>query len=347
MNVLVLGGTVFIGLHLVQLLSRKGHAVTVLNRGVSGAVLPDGVRRLTADRNDASGMRSVLKGSSYDAVFDISCYTPEALEPVIGALDGNVGHFVFCSTTSVYAPTFLAPIREDFPLDRRPDAGDYAKNKVACEDMLAAAVADRGFPATILRPPYVYGPHNKLRQREFSFFARLREGRRIIIPGDGHTLTQPVHVDDLAEAFANVPGRSHALGRIYTVAGPQAITINGYVSTIGEVMGVSSSTLHVDDGSFESMVRRLGVGAEEIYPFEWRVSNLYSIERAVRELDWKPRYEMRDGLAMTYEWWMRQDDREWDFSHEDRAIGMVGEFTGSAGVSPASLHVSERRQATP
>ncbi len=324
MNVLVLGGTVFIGFHLVQLLSQRGHTVTVLNRGVSEAVLPDGVGRLIADRTNTSKMRSVLKGTSYDVVFDISCYTPEALEPVIGALDGSVGHFVFCSTTSVYAPTFLAPIREEFSLDRRPEAGDYARNKVACEDMLTSAVADRGFPATILRPPYVYGPHNKIRQREFSFFARLAAGRQIIVPGDGHTLTQPVHVGDLAEAFANVPGRDHALGQIYTVAGPQAITINGYVSTIGEVMGVSPSTLRVDDGSFDSMVQRLGIRAEEIYPFEWRVSNLYSIERARRELDWKPRYEMRDGLAMTYEWWTQQDDQEWDFSHEDRAIRMIG-----------------------
>ena len=209
MNILVLGGTVFIGLHLVQLLSRQGHAVTVLNRGVSDAVLPDGVERLYADRTDPSKMRSVLKNTSYDVVFDISCYTPEALEPVIGALDGNVGHFVFCSTTSVYAPAFLAPIQEDFPLDRRPDASDYSRNKIVCEDMLTAAVADRGFPATILRPPYVYGPHNKIRQREFRFFARLSRGRTIIVPGDGHTLTQPVHVDDLAEAFASVPGRTH------------------------------------------------------------------------------------------------------------------------------------------
>ena len=324
MNILVLGGTVFIGLHLVQLLSRQGHAVTVLNRGVSDAVLPDGVERLYADRTDPSKMRSVLKNTSYDVVFDISCYTPEALEPVIGALDGNVGHFVFCSTTSVYAPTFLAPIQEDFPLDRRPDASDYSRNKIVCEDMLTAAVADRGFPGTILRPPYVYGPHNKIRQREFRFFARLSRGRTIIVPGDGHTLTQPVHVDDLAEAFASVPGRTHTLGQVYTVAGPQAITINGYVSTIGEVMGVSPSTLHVDDPSFESMVERLGIDPTEIYPFEWRVSNLYSIERARRELDWKPKYEMRDGLAMTYEWWTRHDDGEWDFSHEDRALRMVG-----------------------
>ena len=326
MNVLVLGGTVFIGLRLVQLLHQQGHTVTVLNRGVSDAVLPDGVERLTADRLDPSKVRSALKGASYDAVFDISCYVPEALEPVIEALDGNVGHFVFCSTTSVYGPSFLSPITEDFQLDRRPDASDYSRDKVACEDMLMKAVSERDFPATVLRPPYVYGPHNKLKQREFSFFARLTQGRPIIVPGDGLTLFHPVHVDDLAEVFAGTPGRAHTVGQVYTASGPQAITINGYISTIGEIVGVSPQTVHVEARDFDALVQRLEVSDQDIYPFEWRASHVYTIEKAMRDLDWNPRYGMHDGLAMTYEWWKEQgfDEEEWDFSNEERAVGLIG-----------------------
>jgi len=326
MNVLVLGGTLFIGLHLVQLLHRQGHTVTVLNRGVSDVVLPDGVERLVADRTDPSKVRSVLKGTSYDAVFDISCRTPEVLEPTIKALEGNVGHFVFCSTTSVYGPSFLSPIKEDFPLDRRPDASDYARNKVACEDMLMEAVGERDFPATVLRPPYVYGPHNRLKQREFSFFARLAQGRPIIVPGDGLTLFHAVHVDDLAEAFAVTPGRVNTLGQVYTTSGSQAITINGYVSIIGDVVGASPQTVHVEARDFASLTQRLEVSEQDLYPFEWRVSSVYSIEKAARDLDWTPRYEMRDGLAMTYEWWKEQglDAEEWDFSQEERAVELIG-----------------------
>ena len=94
MNLLVLGGTVFIGLRLVKFLHELGHNVTVLNRGISEAVLPTGVNRIVVDRMDASGVNDAIGNESFDVVFDISCYTPEALTPVIAALNGNVGHFI-------------------------------------------------------------------------------------------------------------------------------------------------------------------------------------------------------------------------------------------------------------
>lgn len=323
MKTLVLGGSIFIGLHLVRLLHSRGHDVTVLNRGHSGAGLPDGVERLTADRTDPSQVKAALKDASYDAVFDISGYTPESLEPVIEALSGRVGHFIFCSTTSVYGPSGLRPVLEDFPLDRRPEASEYARDKILAEDLLLRTCNDKKFPVTILRPPYVYGPDNKLKQREFSYFARLEQGRTIIIPGDGHTLFHPVHVDDLAEAFVLAVGRRHAIGQIYTVCGPEAITINGYVETIGEVMGISPEAVRVESGTYEAMLGHLDLANEQaIFPFEWKESGIYSIEKAGRELEWSPSYSMRDGLEMTYRWWKEQglDKEEWDFSPEDRAL---------------------------
>ncbi|MCH7786267.1 MAG: NAD-dependent epimerase/dehydratase family protein, partial [Chloroflexi bacterium] len=217
MKVLVLGGSRFIGLHLVRLLHDGGHQVTVLNRGQTQANLPDNVVRLIADRTDTEQVKAALKDDSYDVAFDISAYTTSTLKPVIEILEGRVGRFVFCSTTSVYGPNDTIPIEEDFPLHRSPDASQYARDKIECEDFLVEAFNQRGFPMTILRPPYVYGPDNYLKAREFSYFARLKQGRKIIIPGDGLTPVHPVHVDDLADAFAAVPGKSQTLGPTYTI----------------------------------------------------------------------------------------------------------------------------------
>ena len=207
MEALVIGGTQFIGLRLVRLLHEQGHCVTVLNRGKSGASLSQDITRLRVDRNEPEQVAAVLRGRRYDAVFDISGYTPAQLEPVIVALRGQVGHYVFCSSVAVYAPAPTAPVLEDFPLVRSESVGTYGRDKVDCEDLLLEAHARRGFPSTIIRPPVVYGPHNKLAEREFSFFARLAQGRPVIIPGDGLNLLHMVHVDDLAAAFAAVPGR--------------------------------------------------------------------------------------------------------------------------------------------
>ena len=319
MKVLVLGGSRFIGLHLVRLLHDGGHHVTVLNRGQTQANLPDNVVRLIADRTDTEQVKAALKDDSYDVVFDISAYTTSTLKPVVEILEGRIGRFVFCSTTSVYGPNDTIPIEEDFPLHRGPDAGQYARDKIECEDFLVEAFNQRAFPMTILRPPYVYGPDNYLKAREFSYFARLKQGRKIIIPGDGLTPVHPVHVDDLADAFAAVPGKSQTLGQTYTICSPDAITANGYVRAMAEIMDVSADIVNMEPRDYDAL-------DQQLYPFEWAVSRIYSTDKARRDLGWSPRFHMRDGLEMTYRWWLAEgmDKEAWDFSNEDEALVRAG-----------------------
>lgn len=319
MKVLVLGGSRFIGLHLVRLLHDDGHQVTVLNRGQTRANLPDNVVRLIADRTDAGQIKAALKDGSYDVAFDISAYTTSTLKPAIEVLEGRVGRFVFCSTTSVYGPNDTIPIEEDFPLHRSPDASQYARDKIECEDFLVEAFNQRGFPMTILRPPYVYGPDNYLKAREFSYFARLKQGRKIIIPGDGLTPFHPVHVDDLADAFAAVLGKSQTLGQTYTICSPDAITANGYVRAMAEIMGVSAEIVNMEPRDYDAL-------DQQLYPFEWAVSRVYSTDKARRDLGWSPKFHMRDGLEMTYRWWLAEglDKEVWDFSNEDEALVKAG-----------------------
>ena len=317
MEALVLGGSRFIGLHLVRLLSGQGHRVTVLNRGQTAAELPDDVERLAADRTEPEQVRDALHGRSWDVAFDISGYTPESLDPVVRALEGNVGRFVFCSTTSVYAPGDVAPVEEDGPLFRDPDADEYSRNKILCEDLLLDLFDARGFPMTILRPPYVYGPDNYLSQREFSYFARLARGRRIIVPGTGRTLVHSVHVDDLVDAFVAAPEIEKTMGQTYTICGPDAITLDGWIDAIGAAMGLAPEIVHASPAQYDE----LEVEARK-FPFGWDRSTIYSTEKARRDMDWAPKYRMADGLRMTYEWWTESglDQQEWDFSAEDRAL---------------------------
>ena len=272
MDALVLGGTRFIGLQLVRLLHSQGRSVTVLNRGQTQAQLPAGVGSIVADRSKPAQVTAALRGRQFDAAFDISGYKPSELQPVIAALDGNVGNYVFCSTAGVYAPTNLAPIREEFPLNRGSDAGEYPRDKILCEDILMKMFSQSGFPATVIRPPYVYGPNDPGRRlgdqdyRLFGIFARLTRGRKLIVPGDGLAMTHSVHVDDLATAFAAVPGRSEAVGKVYNATGPEAITFNGYVNVIASIMAVDAQTVHVEVRDYEAMLEDLApLQASEIF----------------------------------------------------------------------------------
>ena len=106
MNALVLGGSVFVGRHLVDALLRDGHDVAVLNRGLTAADLPAEVERIVADRTDREQMHDALADRSWDAVFDVSGFVMAAggsdIEGLLDLLDGNVGRYVFVSSVMAY-----------------------------------------------------------------------------------------------------------------------------------------------------------------------------------------------------------------------------------------------------
>ena len=323
MDVLVLGGSRCIGFHLVMLLHSQGHTVTVLNRGQTKVQLPNDVRRIVADRSVPDQVTSALDGHVYDAVFDISGYRPSEIEPVIEMLDGNVGNYIFCSTVAVYASSETVPICEDSPLNRGAHADDYSREKILCEDLLLERFIRSGFPVSIIRPPYVYGPRDQEVQRLFSIFSKLSLGRKLIAPGEGNALTHSVHVNDLVTAFTTIPGRAEALGEVFTVAGLQAVTFNGYIDLIAKVMRVEPQLVRVGIRDYEEMIDALSpIHSHEIFDLGWQESAVYSTEKIRNQLGWVPKYDLHLGLEMTYRWWLEQglDCESLDFSADDRAL---------------------------
>lgn len=319
MKTLVIGGSRFVGLHLVQELLRQGHEVTVFNRGQTPVEFPPGVKRLYGDRKDYDTVRSVLGTGDFDAVFDTSAYVREDVQPLPELFAGRIGHYVFTSTTAVYERSHIMPITEDFSLARRPGVNPYAANKIECEDYLRRAFEEKGFPATFVRPCMVYGPDNNIPQREASFFARFLQGRKIVVPGDGLTLIHFVHIGDLARLFTSVLERGSTIGEAYTGAGAEAITIDGYISTIADIVGVEPQIVHLPSEVAASLERRF-------FPYEWRWSIIYSIQKAREQLDFRPQYGMETGLRHSYEWYVSKgmEKTEFDFSYEDELIQRYG-----------------------
>jgi len=230
-KVLVIGGTRFVGLRLVRLLSERGDATTILNRGRTQAVLPTGVKRLYADRRNPDEVRNALKSQHFDVVYDMTGYLVTNVEPTVETVLGNIGHYIFQSTCAVYAPSELLPIRENSPLINHktapPGEAVYALQKVECEQFLIKKFREKGFPVTIFRCPVIYGPENWMHEREASYFVRLLTGRRILIPGNGSTVLHFAHVDDVARAHLDTAGKVDLLGQTYNIASAEAITVKG------------------------------------------------------------------------------------------------------------------------
>ena len=226
MDILILGGTRFVGRHIVEAFAAAGHRVTVLTRGQSEADLPAGVERLTGDRDAADGGMEALAGRRWDMCVDVSGYQPRQVRASTGALRGRVGGYVFVSTVSVYAEPDRAVVREGDPLlPAWPDEAaavtgeTYGPLKVACEAIVQEAFPDA---ATILRPQIVAGPDDYTRRYPAwpERAARAAEGQTpVLAPGDGQDFLQVIDARDLARLMVGLtearrPG-------IFNVAGPR------------------------------------------------------------------------------------------------------------------------------
>jgi nucleoside-diphosphate-sugar epimerase len=299
---MVIGGTRFVGLRLVKTLVEYGHEITLLNRGKTQVDLPSGVKRLHADRRNPAEISQVLKSQDFEMVCDMTGYQLKNLEPVVVTLRDRIGHYIFQSTCAVYAPSELLPIRENFPTvtEATAPAGEetYALEKLQCEQFLLRMFDENHFPVTIFRSPVIYGPENWMDEREGSYFVRLLQGRRILVPGTGATVLQFVNVDDIAKAYIAVNGQKKALGGIYNIASEEAITIDGYIDTIARVIGITPSKVYVEPHVVRNLKR-------PIFFFPWERSSFYDISKAKDEFGYRPLFNMEEGLKLTYEWWLK------------------------------------------
>jgi 2'-hydroxyisoflavone reductase len=170
MRILVLGGTQFLGRHVVDAALAKGHDVTLFNRGQTHPELFPDVEKLRGDRD---GDLDALAGRSFDAVVDTSGYVPRVVRATLAAL-GEIGHYTFVSSVSVYADlsspaderASLAQLTEDTE-DFRSEA--YGALKALCEDV----VRERHPDAFIPRPGLIVGP-----DRPLHLLAAADRGRR-------------------------------------------------------------------------------------------------------------------------------------------------------------------------
>jgi 2'-hydroxyisoflavone reductase len=204
LRVLILGGTGFIGPHMVREALRRGHSVTLFNRGKSNRTLFPDLELLVGDRD---GGLDALKDRSWDAVVDNSGYVPRHVADSARLLSSAASQYLFISTVAVYA-SFADANHEDSPLATIPDESveevtgeTYGPMKVLCEKR---AVAEFGKDRTaILRPTYICGPGDHTDR--FSYWpVRTMRGGEMLWPGTPDDSIQIIDVRDLANFVVDV-----------------------------------------------------------------------------------------------------------------------------------------------
>jgi 2'-hydroxyisoflavone reductase len=233
LKVLVLGGTAFVGRHMVGAALERGHDVTLFTRGRTNPALFPEAARLRGDRETDL---AALDGREFDAVLDTSGYLPRVVRASAGLLAQRVGLYVFVSSISVYADAEL--LTESTPTLRPRDpasedvAHDYGGLKALCELEAAAAFPGR---ALILRPGLVVGPHDYTGR--FSYWpVRIAGGGEVLAPGDPSSRVSLIDARDLA-AWTIRMVEEETTGT-FNAAGPGETTLGG---VLGECVAVTAS----------------------------------------------------------------------------------------------------------
>jgi nucleoside-diphosphate-sugar epimerase len=247
MRILFLGGTGNISTACVELALASGHEVTILNRGQHPSPFGSRVKTVVGERGDAALLRRASEAGRFDAVVDFLAYRPEQVEAAIVAFGARVGQYVFISSASVYErPVVRYLITEETPLAN--PFWEYARQKIACEELLLGAWRQQGFPLTIVRPSYTYGPSwipSGLGGQDYTVVDRIRRGLPIVCHGDGTALWVMTASSDFAVGLVGLLGRKDALGEAFHITSDEVLTWDGVYQAIGRAAGREPEIVHV------------------------------------------------------------------------------------------------------
>ena len=224
LRILILGGTGFIGPHMVRRALAHGHTVTLFNRGRTNTHLFPQVERLVGDRN---GQLDALRGREWDVVVDNTGYVPRWVRDTAELLKGSVGRYFYTSTIDAYRDYHAPNITEYYPLATLPEPSEDTSQYYGQLNAEGERVVREIFPDdfTVMRPGWIVGPGDN--NHLFTYWVvRVDRGGEVLAPGTPDDPYQVIDVRDLADWVIHTI--EHGIGGNYNAVGP--------VSTMGETL---------------------------------------------------------------------------------------------------------------
>ena len=202
LRILILGGTGFLGPHLVRYALYRGHHITVFNRGrTEPTMFTDLFSRVEKRVGDRANDLASLASGEWDAVIDNSGRDADWTAASAQLLKGRVGRYMYTSSTGVYYPYFGDDIAEDTPVLTEVMENDDGSSAYGVMKVLSERAARTAFGSdrtVVVRPTYIVGPGDKSNRFEY-WPARIEKGGEILVPGKADDPIQYIDVRDLTE----------------------------------------------------------------------------------------------------------------------------------------------------
>ena len=320
MKVLFIGGTGTISMAITKLLAERGEDVYLLNRGNRNEGLPENVNIIKCDISDEAATAKILDGMSFDCVAEFIGFVPSQLERDYRLFKDKTKQFIFISSASAYQkPTKGYVITEETPLEN-PYWG-YSRNKKACEEYLMERYKQDGFPVTIVRPSHTYdersvplGVHGN--GGSWQVVKRIKEGRPVIIHGDGSSLWTITHNSDFAKGFVGLIGNPAAIGEAFHITTDESVSWNEIYNAVAETLGVKLNPYYVSSkmladlgGNYDFTGSLIGDKANSV------VFDNSKLKRLVP--DFRAEISAKEGIKRTVEYILeheqyQNEDKEFD-----------------------------------
>jgi nucleoside-diphosphate-sugar epimerase len=244
MKVLFIGGTGVISSACSQLSVARGIDLYLLNRGRTPRPAPPSAHLIRADIRDRNAVEDVIAGQTFDVVVDWVAFAPEHIETDLDLFRGHTGQYIFISSASAYqTPPASLPVTESTPLDN--PFWEYSRRKIACEQRLVQAYRQERFPITIVRPSHTYDRTLLPVRGGYTILDRMRQGKKVLVYGDGTSLWTLTHHADFAKGFIGLLGEPRAIGEAFHITSDEVLTWNQIYASLARAAGAEPRLVHI------------------------------------------------------------------------------------------------------
>ncbi len=260
LKVLFIGGTGIISSACSELAIKKGIDLYHLNRGASVKVRPViGVKTIKADIRDPEATQLALSDYHFDAVVEWIGFVPEHIQTDIELFRNKTKQYIFISSSAAYqTPPEKLPVTEETPLEN--PFWEYARNKIACENVLQKEYELSGFPYTVVRPSHTYDKTLIPLMGGYTTLARMKQGLPVIVHGDGASIWTLTHHTDFAKGLVGLLGKVEAIGQAYHITSDEWLSWESIFLKLARAMGVSPKLVHIPSDIIASYDKEIGDG---------------------------------------------------------------------------------------
>ncbi len=308
MKALFIGGTGTISTAIVRrLVNDLGAEVWLLNRGNRKDVVPGGVHQIICDIYNEADAAAKLEGMEFDVVSDFIAFDVSAVERDYRLFKGKTKQYIFISSASAYnKPAANYVITEGTTLAN--PHWQYSRNKIACEEFLMKKYREEGFPVTVVRPSHTYdernvplGVHGK--KGFYQVIKRMKEGKPVIIQGDGSSLWTVTFNSDFAIGYTGLMGNRHAIGEAFQITGDETLTWTQIYQTIADKLGVELKPYYVSSEYLSAVGDKYGFDFEGSLIGDKSVSVVFDnskLKRLVPQMTTNVRFDQGVEIALDY-----------------------------------------------